>query len=172
MNTALHRAYELEKKGLEFYIESAVKSKNALARRTLFSLAQEEIKHMMTVDEISFALDNTEKWPKTTALGPESIEESIKEFFNNTGKEFIDRDRDNDGAYIIEEAMEFEKKSYELYSELSKTAAPGPEREFYTELIEQEEWHCEALENVYYYLTNTGDWFEKEESRSWNWMNM
>ena len=42
MDTALHRAYELEKKGMEFYIESAIKSKNALARRTLFSLAQEE----------------------------------------------------------------------------------------------------------------------------------
>lgn len=170
MNTALNRAYELEKKGLEFYIASAVKTKNALARRTLFSLAQEEIKHMMKVDEISFALGNTEKWPNTTAIGSESIEESIKEFFNSTGKENIERDKDV--AYIIEEAMEFEKKSYELYSELSKKAAPGPEREFYTELMKQEEGHCEALENVYYYLTNTGGWFEKEESRSWNWMNM
>ena len=170
MNTALNRAYELEKKGLEFYITSAMKSKNALARRTLFSIAQEEIKHMMKIDEILFALGDTERWPKITALAPESIEESIKEFFNSTGKEIIDRDKDV--AYIIEEAMEFEKKSYELYSELSKTAAPGPEREFYAELMKQEEGHCEALENVYYYLTNTGNWFEKEESRSWNWMNM
>mgnify|MGYP001593553354 CR=1 FL=1 len=170
MDTALHRAYELEKKGMEFYIESAIKSKNALARRTLFSLAQEEIKHMMKVDEISFALDNTEKWPKITALVHGSIEESIKQFFNNTGKEFIDRD--SEGAHIIEEAMEFEKNSYELYSELSKKSEPGQQREFYTELMNQEREHCDALDNVYYYLMNTGDWFEKEESRSWNWMNM
>ena len=98
MNAALNRAYELEKNGLEFYIESAVKSKNALARRTLFSLAQEEIKHMMKIDEISFALGNTEKWPKTTALAPKSIEASIKEFFNNTGKEIIDRDKDDEAG--------------------------------------------------------------------------
>ena len=68
--------------------------------------------------------------------------------------------------------MEFEKKSYGLYSELSKKSTPGPEMEFYSELMKQEEEHCEALENVYYYLTNTGDWFEREESKVWNWMNM
>lgn len=170
MNSALSRAYELEKKGLEFYIKSAIETKNALARRTLFSLAQEEIKHMMKVDEISFALGNTDKRPDTAALGSESIEKSIKEFFDNTGKENIEKDKE--ATHIIEEAMEFEKKSYELYSELSKKASPGTEREFYIELMNQEREHCDALDNVYYYLMDTGDWFEKEESRSWNWMNM
>lgn len=169
MNAALQRAYELEKKGLEFYIGSAMKSKNALAKRTLFSLAREEIDHMMKIDEILSALGDTDKWPEIHVSAPANIEESIREFFNNTGKEVINRNSED--SHIIKKAIELEDESYALYSELSKKSASEHERKFYTELMKQEAEHREALENVYYYLTKTGDWLEKEESRSWNWMN-
>ena len=121
MNAALKKSYDLERKGLEFYIASAVKCKNALARRTLFYLAQEEIKHMIRIDDIASSIDKDGKWPDAeTGLVTSDIEISIKDFFNDVAKEALTRDSDN--ASFIKEAMEFERKSYELYSELNEKA--------------------------------------------------
>lgn len=171
MNAALKKAYDLEKKGLEFYIDMAVKIKNALARRTLFYLAEEEIKHMMKIDDVVAALDKEGKWPQAE-VGPQfsDIEISLKAFFEKTGKAAFAENRDN--AWMISKAMEFERASYEFYAELANKAGSENEKRFYAELKAQEEEHYEALENVYHYLTDTGDWFGKEESRVWNWMNL
>ena len=36
----------------------------------------------------------------------------------------------------------------------------------------EENDHLTVIENVYFYLTRTGDWFASQEDRVWNWMNM
>ena len=170
MNVVLKRAYEFERKGLEFYIDSASKSSNALVKRTIFSLAKEEITHMMKIDEIALFLDASGKWiGEETGFKGSDIEIEIKEFFEKTNKEILDANKDN--TDLIKKAMEFEKKSYELYDDLSKKAGSDIEKSFYDELKKQEESHFDALQNVDYYVTRTGDWFEKDESNVWSWMN-
>lgn len=169
MNTALAKSYDLEKRGLDFYISSATKCINSLAKRALFSLAQEEIQHMIKIDEISSIIDKSGKWPDT-GFKASDIEISIRDFFEKA-KPAVSA-ADNENAAIIKKAMEFERKSYELYSVLEKNGSSDNERSFYGQLKQQEEKHYEALENVYYYLSKTGDWFEHEESKAWNWMNL
>ena len=171
MNTALKKAYDLERKGLDAYIDLAAMSKNALARKTLFSLASAEIEHMMKIDDIAFSMDKKEPWASAeTSFKASDIEIKIKDFFVNTKKEALDQSSDDAG--IIKKAMDFERKSYELYSDLSKKAGSDAERRFYKAMMKQEELHYDALENVNYYLTRTGDWFCHEESKRWNWMNI
>ena len=171
MNAALKKAYELERKGLEFYINSAGNSNNALVKRAIFSLAKEEIAHMIKIDEISSSLDASGKWiDEETGFKSSDIEIEIKKFFEKTGKEILDKNRDN--SDLVKKAMDFERKSYELYDDLSKKAGSDIERRFYDELKKQEESHFDALQNVYYYLTKTGDWFEKNESNVWSWMSL
>jgi len=171
MNTSLMKAYDLERKGLEFYISSAVTVNSPLARRALFSLAREEIEHMIKIDDISLCLTASGKWPPAeSALGSSDIEISIKEFFEKTKKDAMGQG--NDSADVVKTAMEFEKKSYELYSDLRDSSIRPSEKEFYAQLMIQENEHYVALENVYYYLTKTGDWFGKEESGVWSWMNL
>lgn len=171
MNDAIRKAYELEREGLEFYISSAIKSKNALVKKTLFSLAQEEIKHMMKIDEASLSLDTSGKWPGAEiSFKGSDIEIAIKEFFVKTDREILSESKDN--ADLMKTAMEFERKSFELYDDLGKKAQSNAEKIFYEELKKQEEIHFDALENVYYYLTKTGDWFGRDESNVWNWMNL
>ena len=80
MNTTLIKAYDLEKKGLDFYISSAVKCTNSLAKRPLFSLAHEEIQHMMKIDEISLVIDKNGKW-SDAGFKTSDIEISIRDFF-------------------------------------------------------------------------------------------
>ena len=171
MNIALKKAHELERKGLEFYIDSASNSNNALVRQTLLSLAKEEITHMMKIDEISSSLDASGKWgTREIGSGYSDIEIEIKKYFEKTDKKILDLNKHN--ADVIKKAMEFEKKSYELYDDLSKKAGSDIEKHFYGELKKQEENHFDALQNVHYYLTKTGDWFESDESNVWSWMNL
>ena len=170
MNAALKRAYELERKGLEYYINSAAKSPNALVRRTILSLAKEETAHIVKIDEISLSLDNSGKWiSEEIDFKGSDIEIAIKEFFEKTDKEILNKNKDD--TDVIKKAMEFERKSYELYDDLSKKAGSDIEKRFYEELKKQEESHFDALQNVDHYLTRTGDWFEKDESNVWSWMN-
>lgn len=171
MNMSLRKAYELERKGLESYIDAASKSSNALVRKTIFSLAKEEIAHMMKIDEMALSLDASGKWlNEETGFKGSDIELEIKEFFEKIDKNILDANKSN--ADFIKKAMEFERKSYELYDDLGKKAGPDIEKHFYDELKKQEEKHFDALQNVYYYLTRTGDWFEKDESNVWSWMNL
>ena len=170
MNEAIRKAYEMERQGLEFYIASAIKSKNALVKRTLFSLAQEEISHMMKIDEVSLSLEPSGKWPgEDIGFKGSGIEIAIKEFFVNTDRKILNESKDR--AVLIKTAMEFERKSFELYEDLGKKAQSNSEKIFYEELKKQEETHFDALENVHYYLTKTGDWFGRDESNVWSWMN-
>lgn len=171
MNTALKRAYELERKGLNFYIDSADKSTNALVKQTLFSLSHEEIAHIMKIIKISASLDATGKWSdEDIAFTNSDIEIEIKKFFETSDKNKLNENRDN--ADLIKKAMEFERTSYELYVDLGKKAGSDIEKRFYDELKKQEEEHFDALQNVHYYLTKTGDWFESDESNVWSWMNL
>jgi len=37
--------------------------------------------------------------------------------------------------------------------------------------VRREEYdHMVGIENILYYLTKTGMWMDKEESKRWNWM--
>ena len=171
MDTVMMKAYELERKGLEFYVDSAVKIKNILAKRTLLSLAQEEIGHMMKIDDIAVSLGVSGKSVNTAgSLGGSKVEAEIRNFFERADKELLNGNLDN--VDLIKKAMELERKSFELYDDLGKKAKSEAEKRFYDELKKQEEGHFDALQNVHYYLTKTGDWFGKEESRTWDWMNL
>lgn len=171
MNTALARAYELEKKGLTFYINSLNDSENLLVRRTIYSLAKDEISHMIKIDDISLSLDASKKWTKEDAgFNGSDIEIAIKKYFDRTDKTLFEQNKDN--VAVIKSAIEFERQSYEFYDDLSKKVASDKEKRFYDELKKQEEGHFDALQNVYYYLTKTGDWFENDESNVWSWMNL
>ena len=169
MNAILAKSYDLERRGLDFYISSAVKCKNLVAKRTLFSLAREEIQHMMKIDEISSVIDKNGGWPDA-GFKASDIEISIRDFFEKAKP--VSSAADKDSAAVVKEAMEFERKSYELYSDLESKGSSDNEKRFYGQLRQQEEAHYEALENVYYYLSKTGDWFGQEESKAWNWMNL
>ena len=142
MNTALAKSYDLERRGLDFYISSAVKCVNSLAKRTLFSLAHEEIQHMMKIDEISLVIAKNGKWPDT-GFKTSDIEISIRDFFEKTKQAASAADKDS--VAVIKEAMEFERKSYELYSDLEKKGSSENEKRFYGQLKQQEEEHYEAL---------------------------
>ncbi len=97
------------------------------------------------------------------------VETELKEFFEKAKALPLKEDKEDVAPYSL--AMEMEEKGHRAYSEFLKKAVNEMERKFFECLIAEELGHLEALRNVYYYLTGTGDWFENDESRIWNWMN-
>jgi rubrerythrin len=167
---ALKISLDFERRGVDFYLNTAKKTKNPLARRLFHSLAIEEIQHIMKFEDIYENLKEQKKWPRWTVAEGKKLEVIIKDFFAAARKDKTICLADNIKG--LELAMEMEKKGYRMYEEFLEKAADENEKIFYRELLKQESKHYEALANVHSYLTNTGDWLEEEESKTWNWMNL
>lgn len=161
MKNGISFAKELEKEGANFYIELGIKSENLLTKKLFYTLAKQEIEHIITLE--NFILLNEYKTNKE-----EKVEEEIKNFFY----EIKEKSKTENQLQGYQTALELEKKSYVHYEKLFSSAKTDEEKKLYKFLMEQEKEHMEAIINVYSYLSETGDWFQKEESKVWNWMNL
>ncbi|MDD2431731.1 MAG: ferritin family protein [Firmicutes bacterium] len=166
---AISKAFEFERNGAKFYLETAAKTQNRLARQLLNNLAKEEVQHVLDIDEIYYELKEGTLPEKMDQDSKNSIESSIQTFFKKVNKGTLKEDIDDLEALKV--AMDMEKKGYEMYRTAMKAATEPNMQEFFNRLAQEEQEHLIALENVYYYLTNPADWFAQTESQVWNWMN-
>jgi len=163
LGSARERAIEFEKSGVEMYLKNADKTANPLARNLFYSLAIEEIEHIMFIEK---QIDPSEG----LAIGEDNVQQKMKLVFNSLEEEDIEQDSDN--VAVLELAMKLEEKGKSLYIDLRDGAESEEEKKYFTTLIKEEERHLEALKNVHSYLTKTSDWFHGDERSTWNWMNI
>lgn len=161
MEREIEFAKELERKGTDFYIELGMKADNLLTKKLFYSLAKQEIEHLEAIE--NFLLTKSYKIGEKV-----DIEEEMRNFFN----ELKEKSKFENQIKGYETAIEMEKKSYSHYEKLFNEAKTEEEKKFFKFLMEQEKSHLEAIINVYSYLSETDDWFMKEESKVWNWMNL
>jgi len=165
-------ALNFENEGLLFYTKAASESSNVLSRRLFRTLAGQEIDHAKKIEEIYGLVEGGKELPppeKLKKIGAHvDVEKDIEEFFGTTDRESLRKDIGNVEA--MEVALEIEKKSFNLYSERLKDTTNASEKEFLKALRDEEKKHIDALDNVYYYLTDPEMWFASDESRVWNWM--
>jgi rubrerythrin len=160
-------AIELEKKGFDFYTQTAAKTSNPLAASTLTGLAEREILHLNKVKEFYQKLTGEKElasdWLKGIDVPPKREEllrpilQKLKDILN---KPFETR-KDIEEAYKIAEGLE--RDSYNLYDKISKESQDDIARKFYAALAIEEKEHYAILEDTLQYLNNPGDWFKKEE---------
>lgn len=167
---ALKVSIDFERKGVGLYMQLASRTGNPLSRRLFYQLAQQEIQHILKLEEIYEKLKHEGKWPRWTVEEGEKLEYIIKGYFNTVKKDPNVRQADNIKG--LELAMEVEKKGYNMYEKYLSQAVDNNEKIFYRELLKQENEHYEALANIHLYLSQTSDWFSEEESHVWNWMNL
>jgi len=165
-------ALDYENEGLAFYTKAATGATNPLSRRLFRTLAGQEIEHAKKVEEIYSLIERGRRLPTPEKLkkvgGHVELEKDIKDFFKTVDRKSLRDDIGNVEAMRV--ALNIEKKSFDLYSELAKDAGNESEREFLLALKKEEQQHMDALDNVYYYLTDPKMWFSSDESRVWNWM--
>jgi rubrerythrin len=160
-------AIELEKKGYDFYTQTAAKTQNPLAASTLDSLAERELIHLERVKEFYKNLTGEEKladnWLKGVEIPPRK-EELLVPILNKL-KQSLDKkfetQKDINEAYGVAEGLE--KDSYNLYDKISKEASDEIAKKFYAALAQEEREHFAILEETLEYLNHPGDWFKKEE---------
>lgn len=163
-------AHEFEVKGLNFYLKYAFKTKNTLAKELFYNLAQREIEHAQKLDVLFNQAEKSVSGKIDLSVDASGIERELKEFFKRkVTKELKSGPLDIAGYKM---AMKMEQKSVEIYSAMRDKAATPAKRKFFDLLVTEEESHYIALDNVFRYLTKTGDWMQEEESKTWNWMNM
>ncbi|MCK8825432.1 ferritin family protein [Fuchsiella alkaliacetigena] len=163
---AVELAIELEKKGHEYYKEHAATADNPLAKKVLSSLAQQELDHLSYIED--YAAGKSISVADYEAAN--DIEAQVKEVFD----EFSAKEREawkTANVEVYEHAMELERDIYQAYQKLAAEAEDEAAQEFFEIMMEEESKHLESLENVHYFLTETGDWLASEESQVWNWMN-
>lgn len=166
---ALDKSLDFERRGSQFYIKLGIDTKQDLAKNLFYNLAKQEIDHMVRIEEISEAVHRGDEWPEIPAKKVSEIEGEMKKVFDRLDKKARKEELDNLKGYRL--AIDFEKRGYEMYREFSEAASNEQERRFFAALAEEEEKHLEALDNVYYFLTESEDWLTMEESKVWNWMS-
>lgn len=157
----------MEQKGTEYYLDFAIKSDNPLTKRLFYSLAAQEIEHARVVDDLASGISSG---AILSASDSGNIESGIRGFWKKISRSL--KKLSGSQEKIYETAMNLERKSYDTYKILYDKSSDSESKKIYKALMDQESAHLEALENVYNYLTRNGDWFEQDESRVWNWMNM
>lgn len=167
---SLEFALDFEIKGTLLYLKLAKKTKNILGKRLFYSLASQEIDHAKKVDEIYEMIKKNKGWEASPSGNLPTVESIFRDFFKKSEKIDFKKDSENMSGYKV--AMEMEEKGYKAYGNFFNGAASIPEKNFFKQLMVQEKEHLDSLRNVYYYLTNTGDWFREDESRIWSWMNI
>lgn len=167
---ALEKSLDFERKGSEFYIKLGIDTRQALAKNLFYNLARQEINHIIRIEEIFNAIKRDAPWPEVSARKISEIENEMKKVFDKLGKHTRKVKLDNLEGYRL--AIDMEKQGYEMYKEFSKKAIDEREKQFFAAMTEEEKTHLEALDNVYYFLTESKDWLSVEESKVWNWMSI
>jgi rubrerythrin len=161
-------ALDFEEKGRAFYTQQAQTVKDVLSRKLFATLAEDEVRHAQRIREIYAGLNTPQSWPKD--LGPHrNLQADFKAFFVAHQRELKPGSTQLQG---YEFALQMERRSVELYRQAVTQSRNDRERAFFSALAEEEKNHLEAIQNVHYFLTQPGDWYEQDESQRWNWMNL
>lgn len=161
MENGINYAKAFEKHGANFYIELGMKADNLITKKLFYTLAKQEIEHLETIE--NFILTGN-----YVIIENLKIERELREFF----EKLEEKTKVETHLQGYETALELEKKSYNHYKTLYDNADNEKEKILYEFLMKQEKEHIEAIVNVYTYLSETENWFQREESKVWNWMNL
>ncbi|MBN1385033.1 MAG: ferritin family protein [Elusimicrobia bacterium] len=168
-NDSLEFALDFEIKGTNLYLDLARKTKNILGKQLFYSLAGQEVEHAKRIEEIYDKLKNDKTSETILPQSLPSVESVLKEFFLKAGSTDLKKDTDNIPGYEL--AMEMERKGYKAYEGFYNNAKNESEKKFFRQLMKEENEHLISLQNVYFYLTKSGDWLQEDESKVWSWMN-
>lgn len=161
----LKLAIQIEINGKKYYEEAAEKSASALGKQMFEWLAGEEDKHRNRFEQIYEAIRNRKDWPRMI-IEPDGE--------NRARKVFLEAARDNPAEMadnsieqdIVIKALDMEDKTYNLYTERSKSAKTDAERNFYDALAAEERGHFLALTDYREYLIDPAGYFTRTERHS------
>lgn len=162
----LEAAIKMEEDGRDFYLKSSKSAKNAVAKRLLASLADEELKHIDSIKEIHEGLKEDKDWDDFSKAISKIAKAKLRLVFrplSGAEKKRLKADPSNLEALKI--SMKKERDSYDYYDRQSKDTGVRIAKAFYERLKKEEEHHYELLEEAYSLLSDPASWFVAKEGR-------
>ena len=160
-------AIELEKKGYDFYAQTAANTRNPLAASTLSSLADRELIHIKRIKEFYQSISGIKAlpsdWLKDVMVSPgkaDLLRPIVAKLKQSLGGKFDTQESINE-AYAIAEGLE--RDSYTLYDKISKESEDQTAKKFYHTLAQEEREHYSILEDTLLYLNDPGEWYRLQE---------
>jgi len=154
---AVNMAIQLEEDGLNFYNETAKKSKNEATKRMFESLAADEVKHIAWIRELAPDVETSGEFNRNTYKRLESIFKSAPSDVQEEAK------ATEDDIKAIDIAIEMEVKARTEYQRFADESDDPEVKKLFQTLADIELFHAELLDNSKQYLNNPADWFQEEE---------
>lgn len=153
----IRAALQLERDGRKFYLDAAAKTSNPLARKMLESLAEDEVRHI--------------EWMEQLTPGEKSAEEVNKNLYRRlshifaNAPEAVQRTAEvaEDDMQAIRLGIEMEVKSRDAYLKWAEESETEEVRSLCSVLAEAERYHRELLGNTIEYLEHSIDWFLQDK---------
>jgi rubrerythrin len=161
---ALTAAIELEKKGYNFFSETAGKADEELAKEVFNFLAAEELNHIKAIERFNqefLAGENIDADDVIAELKDNRPRQTIDELFKNLSGS-VPLEGTNLDAYKF--AMDFERKGHDFYKKAeAETDDPGAKKLFGF-LVGEEQKHFKIVESCLLYFENPEEFFHQRES--------
>ena len=160
---ALAAAIEMERKGYNFFNDTAEKATNQMAKDVFKFLAQEELNHIKAIENFNQqflsggAADADKFIDQMIADRPLA---AINDLFKNLSKSAPVEGGDVE-AYQF--AMDFERRGGEFYKKAEEAATDSNAKKLFKFLVGEEQKHFKVVESCLTYIENPEEFFRQQE---------
>ncbi|NIQ96645.1 MAG: ferritin family protein [Desulfuromonadales bacterium] len=141
----IRAAMEVEKKGHRFYATMAEKANNLIAKEIFSWLAQDEVQHLKTLEDLVPKYEDGAFWDAEDEFLPYLRRFSDQEIFPSPERlESVLKEKDSD-LQALELAIEAEEKFAEYFHKAANNARTKEGKEAFSWLAAEEDRHAEVL---------------------------
>ena len=153
---AIEIAKKMEEDAVKFYTEAASKTAHLVGKKMFLSIAKDEGRHLLMLDELLKGMEIT-----ASDVSPMKNMKTIFEELKDDMLEKAAASDDELNAFKI--AMEMEKNGIDFYQKTVTEAQSDKEKKLFERLIKEEQQHYTIFSNTYTFLSDTGNWFLRDE---------
>lgn len=160
---ALKKAMQLEKEGMAYYKTAHEKATSKTGKNMFEYLRVSEEEHIKRIRELYHTLEQSEIWPEESPY-PNEDDSAHKTIFTQALEELKQTQSLNtDDLDALRKAAEFEERGENHYVEQAKAATDKFEKNFYTQLAEEESHHLRAIHDTIQLLEDPQGFFADRE---------
>ena len=151
----LQFAIAMELDGEKYYSAQAAKNEGNPLQTVFRSLAKDEAKHAMLLQS---KVDST----PYTLVDHDDLTGQLSLFYQSDDfKNAVEALPDQVEVYMT--ALDLEKKSIDLYTDMYGKASDNEAKELFNFLIEEEKHHFAVIEELYHHVNRPNEWVESAE---------
>jgi rubrerythrin len=157
---AIKTAMETEKRGIEFYLKYAHRTKDETGKNMFILLARDELDHYEVLEQALAREGSGADWA-AVEVKRSLVEQVVPKIRERDLR--VKGEEGTDQVQALNAALDQERRSVELYrQQMSKSLHPAA-RSVFQRLVTIEEAHYDIIQAELDSITNSGFWFQVPE---------